>query len=94
MHACMQAAVVYVTEFAKRGLIHASTLLTLRMCNSTSIRLTALNFGSKPFYLCTNRTDSFSLITCLQMKLCLVKVGKSDACIRPLFANSVTYMKC
>ena len=25
------------------------------------------------------------------MKLCLVKVGKSDACIRPLFANSVTY---
>ena len=26
------------------------------------------------------------------MKLCLVKVGKSDACIRPLFTNSVTYM--
>ena len=27
------------------------------------------------------------------MKLCLVKVGKSDACIRPLFANSVTYTR-
>ena len=24
------------------------------------------------------------------MKLCLIKVGKLDACIRPLFANSVT----
>ena len=24
------------------------------------------------------------------MKLCLIKVGKSDACIRPLFANLVT----
>ena len=27
------------------------------------------------------------------MKLWLVKVGKLDACIRPLFANSVTYIK-
>ena len=26
------------------------------------------------------------------MKLWLVKVGTLDACIRPLFANSVTYM--
>ena len=25
------------------------------------------------------------------MKLCLIKVAKSDACIRPLFANPVTY---
>ena len=25
------------------------------------------------------------------MKLCLFKVAKSDACIRPLFANPVTY---
>ena len=25
------------------------------------------------------------------MKLCLFKVTKLDACIRPLFANSVTY---
>ena len=25
------------------------------------------------------------------MELCLVKVGKSDACIRPLFPNSVTF---
>ena len=27
------------------------------------------------------------------MKLYLIKVGKSDACIRPLFANLVTYYK-
>ena len=26
------------------------------------------------------------------MKLCLIKVAKSDACIRPLFANPVTYL--
>ena len=40
---------VYVTEFAKRGLIHASNYSTLRMCNSTSIGRTALIFGSKSF---------------------------------------------
>ena len=28
------------------------------------------------------------------MKLCLIKVAKSDACIRPLFANPVTNGKC
>ena len=27
------------------------------------------------------------------MKLCLIKVAKLDACIRPLFANTVTYIK-
>ena len=27
------------------------------------------------------------------MKLCLYKVTKSDACIRPLFANPVTFIK-
>ena len=42
-------------------------------------------------YHSTKSTENFSLIACLQMKLCLVKVGKLDACIRPLFANSVTY---
>ena len=34
----------YVTEFAKRGLIHASDVLTLRMCNSASVGPTALKF--------------------------------------------------
>ena len=43
-------------------------------------------------YHCTNSTENFSLIACLQMKLCLIKVGKLDECIRPLFANSVTYV--
>ena len=39
----------YVTEFAKRSLIHAFNFSTLRMCNSASVGLTALNFGSRPF---------------------------------------------
>ena len=65
-----------MTEFAKRGLIHASDFSTWRMCNSASV----------------GPTENFSLIACLQMKLWLVKVGKLDACIRPLFANSVTYV--
>ena len=43
----VMASNIYVTEFAKRGLIHASNVSTLRMCNSTSIRPTALKFGSR-----------------------------------------------
>ena len=39
----------FVTEFAKRDLIHASDFSTLRMCNSASIGPTALKFGSKSF---------------------------------------------
>ena len=38
-----------VTEFVKRGLIHASDFLTLRMCNSASVGLTALKFGGRTF---------------------------------------------
>ena len=36
-------------------------------------------------------TVNFSLIAKLHMKLCLIKGAKSEACIRPLFANPVTY---
>ena len=39
----------YVTEFAKRGLIHASNFSNLRMCNSASVGPIALTFGGKPF---------------------------------------------
>ena len=39
----------YVTELAKRGLIHASNFLTLRMCNSASVGPTTLQFGGRPF---------------------------------------------
>ena len=39
----------YVTEFAKRGLIHASNFSTLRMYNSASIGPTALKFGNNSF---------------------------------------------
>ena len=34
-----------MTEFAKRGLIHASDFLTLRRCNSASVGPTSLKFG-------------------------------------------------
>ena len=33
----MIACVIYVTRFAKRGLIHASSFLILRICNSACI---------------------------------------------------------
>ena len=33
-----------VTEFAKRGLIHASDFSTLRRCNSASVGPTAMKF--------------------------------------------------
>ena len=36
-----------VTEFEKRGLIHASDFSTLRMCNSASVGPTALKFGGR-----------------------------------------------
>ena len=36
--------------------------------------------------------ENFSLIAHSQMKLCLFKVAKLDACIRPLFANPVTFI--
>ena len=39
--------VTYVTEFVKRGLIHASDILTLRRYNSASVGPTALKFGSR-----------------------------------------------
>ena len=40
---------VYVTGFAKRGLIHASNFATLRMCNSAHVLPTTLKFGTWPF---------------------------------------------
>ena len=50
MYVCISVliiyAVLYVTEFAKRGLIHASNFSTLRRCNSASVGPTALKFGS------------------------------------------------
>ena len=38
-----------MTEFAKRGLIHATDFLTLRMCTSASrsVGPTALKFGGR-----------------------------------------------
>jgi len=35
--------------------------------------------------------QNFEAMAQLQVELCLVKFGKLDACIKPLFANPVTY---
>ena len=37
-------------------------------------------------------TQNFEAIAGLEAELCLVKVDKLDACMRPLFANLVTYI--
>ena len=42
----------------KRSLIHASNFLTLRMYNLACVGPTALKFGSRTFYHCTNRTEN------------------------------------
>ena len=38
---------INVTEFAKRGLVHASNFSTLRQCNSVCVRPIALKFGGR-----------------------------------------------
>ena len=45
----IHSQILYVTEFVKRGLIHASDFSTLRMCNSASVGPTALKFGGRTF---------------------------------------------
>ena len=85
--------IIYVCDWVcEKGLIHASNSSNLRMCNSASIGPTLWNLVAELSYHYTNKTKNFILIACLEIKLCLVKVGKSDACIRPLFANLVTYV--
>ena len=41
--------IIYVTEFAKRGLIHSLNFSNLRMCNSASVGPSAWKFGGTPF---------------------------------------------
>ena len=38
-------------------------------------------------------SQNFKVVAQLQAELHLLKIEKLDACIRPLFANSVTYVK-
>ena len=38
-----------------------------------------------PLHLDTYMTENFGLIVHLQIKLCLLKVAKSDACVRTFF---------
>ena len=74
---------LYVTKFAKSGLIHTSNFSTLRyVANLAYVGHTAQlwNLVATISYHCTNWTANFSLIACLQIKLCLFKFGKSDVC--------------
>ena len=86
--------VTYVTGFVKRCLIHASNFVTLRMCNSAHVRMTyhfEICYLAFPIIVHGYTRENFSLIAHSQIKLCLFKVAKLDACIRPLFAEPVTY---
>jgi len=47
----MGHAYAYVTGFAKRGLMHAFNISTLKICNSAVVEPIALKFGKLPFLL-------------------------------------------
>ena len=74
-----------MTGFAKRGLIYASNFSTLRRHYLPCVLSEAVERLS---YHYTKLTVNFSLIAKLHMKLCLIKVAKSEACIRSLFCKS------
>ena len=80
-----------MTGFAKRGLIHASNFSTLEVCNLSNVLPIALKFVASLSYHSSYLRENFNLKSYSQMKLCLYKVTQSNPCIRPLFANSVTY---
>ena len=87
-----QSQVTYVTEFTKRGLIHFSDFPTLRKHTFIFKQAIKLKFSQ-----CYNYNDrrvllpNFKAVGPTQAELHPLKVAKSGACIRPPFANSVTY---
>ena len=83
---------VYVTGFAKRDLIHAYNFSTLKVCSLAYVSTIALKFLTSLFLHGSYLEEIFSLISHSQIKLCLYKVTKLDACIRPLYTNPVTYL--
>lgn len=76
----------------ERGLIHASTISILRICNTACIWVTPLKFGSKTFlsWYLYERKKLSSLLT---MKLCFFKVAKLDGCTRPLFPQIMIHLR-
>ena len=79
-----------VLKFAKKGLIHASSFSTLRLCNSAFVWLTALKLGSRTFLSLHVQDRTFQLNSLLINKVMLLQSCTSHACIRPFFANPVT----
>ena len=77
---------IYVTEFT---CIHFSKFKVMYVTQLV-LDLQLWNLLARLSDYCSNRTENVGLIAYLQMKLCLFKVTKSDACIRPCFANSIT----
>jgi len=75
-------------RFVKRGLIHAYNFTTITQCvvKQLSSDLVTVLPNVVKFI-----PQSFEAIAQLQAELCLVKFGKLDACIRPIFTNLVTY---
>ena len=72
-----------VTEFAKKGLIHASNFVTLKRYNFIFKYASKSNFQS---YKCNDRTvqlPNFKAIGQTQAELHSLKVEKLYACIRP-----------
>ena len=72
---------VYVTRFAKRGLIHASDFATLMRHNFICGSVMKLKFTDSKV-----SPQNFRALGKPQAKLCFLEVEKLDACIRPLFA--------
>ena len=74
------ASPLYVAEFVKRGLIHASDFPNLKRHN----------------FICKQAIQkvllpNFKAVGPIEAKLHILKFEKLDECIRPLFTNSVTY---
>ena len=80
-------------QICKKGVIHASNFVSLKIYNLILSELLGQIFQS---YTCNDRTvllPNFKAVGQTQAELHSLKVEKLDACIRPLFTNLVTYKK-
>ena len=83
-----------MTEFVKRDLIQASNFPTLKRHNFICKQAIRPKFQS---YKCNDGKvllPNFKAEGQTQAELHVLKFEKLDACIRSLFANSVTYTHC
>ena len=83
---------LFVTEFVKKGLIHASDFPTLTSHNFICKQAIRLKFSVLLVHDRKVLLPSFKAVGPAEAELHILKVEKLDACIRPLFANSVTFV--